>query len=136
MVCIYCGQPTKVVNSRLQKKSNAIWRRRHCQSCSNIFTTRESADLSGALAVDSVKRNSYEVFSRDKLFISIYKSCGHRLDAVNDASAITETVIQKLLNSNDRKRALVAKTDIVNTTLTVLRRFDSVAAVTYGAYHQ
>lgn len=74
-------------------------------------------------------------FSRDKLFISIYKSCGHRRTPINDASALIETIIQQLLIKKDRNRALITKTDIIKTVQIVLNRFDKVAAITYSAYH-
>jgi len=135
MVCVYCGQSTDVTNSRLQKKSNSIWRRRHCQKCNNVFTTHELIDWSGSIVVSDLRGPQMAPFSRDKLFISIYKSCGHRHTAINDASALVETIIQQLLIKKDRNRALVTKSDIIKTVQDVLSRFDKVAAVAYGAYH-
>lgn len=130
MVCLYCANQTAVANSRLQKKSNHIWRRRKCLHCRAVFTTIEAPDLQTGLSV--YHQNSYKPFYRDKLFISIYESLKHRKAALTDATALTDTVLlhlQPVINGTvDRDR-------IVSTVLGVLQRFDKVAATHYGAYH-
>jgi len=75
-------------------------------------------------------------FSRDKLFMSIYKSCGHRPKAIGDASALVATIIQKLLIKKGHHQAISTKTDIIETAQSTLDRFDKAAAMSYNAYHQ
>ena len=131
MVCIYCNSKTRVINSRLQKKSNKVWRRRFCPLCKETFTSIEALqDLSFIIS----DNNSHpKPFSRDNLFVSIYLSCGHRTDPINDATALTDTVVSKLFSSI--KDGSIAKSDLVMTTEAVLRRFDSVASTSYRAYY-
>ena len=131
MVCIYCNSKTRVINSRLQKKSNKVWRRRFCPLCKETFTSIEALqDLSFIIS----DNNSHpKPFSRDNLFVSIYLSCGHRTDPINDATALTDTVVSKLFSSI--KDGCIAKSDLVMTTEAVLRRFDSVASTSYRAYY-
>ena len=132
MVCIYCGHSTQVVNSRARKTQNHIWRRRKCSHCLNIFTTLEHVDYSGSVII---KRASGDLqpFSRDKLFTSIYKSCGHRENAIYDTTALTDTVMSIVLRT--LKDGQINETDLVEHVLDVLKRFDKVAEVQYKAYH-
>lgn len=133
MICIYCGGKTQVTNSRHQKRLNHNWRRRECYTCHAVFTTLESPELATSLLVTR-QTGSVSPFSRDKLFASLLKALGHRTSAVDDASALTATITAKLLQNTSR--ASVSPADIVKTTLEVLKRFDTAAAVQYQAYHK
>lgn len=131
MVCIYCGSDTSVTNSRHQKRQNQVWRRRYCASCSSTFTTLEKTDLFTALSV--ADKNHYKPFLRDKLFLSLYDSLKHRKTALNDATALTDTIISKLMLCI--KDGRVENSMIAKTALDVLNRFDKAAATSYAAYH-
>lgn len=131
MVCIYCQHDTNVVNSRLQKKLNQVWRRRGCNNCGSVFTTHETANLLTALAV--TYKNTYQPFSRDKLFLSINDSLKHRKTALRDATALTDTIISKLYACT--ASGSLDKSQIVSTVHSVLNRFDKTAATFYEAYH-
>lgn len=131
MVCIYCSGPTSVVNSRFQKKLNQIWRRRSCGECGAIFTTEERPLTDNSLLV--VDRSRSEPFSREILFLSLYASLKHRKTAITDAVAVTDTVWSKLLPQIEG--ASLQRTDIVQASASVLRRFDKAAAMSYQAFH-
>jgi len=133
MVCIYCGGSTKVTNSRPQKRLRQTWRRRACTRCGAVFTTNEAVDLATSLIVRRLD-GKMSHFSRDKLFISVFRAVGHRNQPTADASALTATIIAKLLHGT--QTASVSTVDIIDTALQVLKRFDSAAAVQYAAYHQ
>lgn len=133
MNCIYCGGETKVTNSRLKKRLNQVWRRRECLACSMVFTSREDADYQGSLAVRNAD-GSLQPFMRDKLFLSLHSSLQHRKQAVQDATALTNTVIARLLSQS--QRSVLDDQSIVNTAYLVLMRFDKVAAVHYEAFHR
>ncbi len=132
MNCLYCKAKTEVVNSRVQKRSNQVWRRRQCLSCRASFTTRETIDLSLGL---SVKTNSGQIlpFSRDKLFLDVYDSLKHRKTAKNDATALTETVLSKLYKH--MSNGLVDTAVITDIASKTLKRFDRAAGVIYQANH-
>jgi transcriptional regulator NrdR family protein len=72
-------------------------------------------------------------FERDILFISIYSSCQHRTNAIQDATALTDTVLGKLSNYSDG--AIIDRLQLKTTVLAVLKRFDTAAAVHYTAFH-
>lgn len=131
MKCIYCGSKTQVTNSRPLKKLPGVWRRRECTECKAIYTTQETPDLEKNLAVSSASK--YHPFQRDKLFASILNACGHRKAPVSTASALTDTVITKLLPIAEQ--GLLTTTQIVKTTIKVLENFDNAACVQYRAYH-
>jgi transcriptional repressor NrdR len=132
MVCIYCGHETQVINSRLQKRTNQVWRRRKCVSCQATFTTHEMAAYEGSWRVKDGSGSLFP-FNKNKLFLSIYKSLGHRTLALEDATALTDTVMAKLLaNAQD---GLLEASDITTAAKTVLKHFDTAAAVHYTAFH-
>lgn len=133
MVCIYCKSKTEIVNSRHLSRSNGTWRRRHCLKCGAIITTIEEADYSRQWAVED-KNKRFKPFLRDKLYISIYKSLGHRKHAALDATGITQTVISKL-NKLSTDGHLTSE-NIILTVTTCLTRFDKAGAVQYKAYHK
>lgn len=134
MVCPFCGFATDVVNSRPQKRLNQIWRRRHCIRCTNTFTTTEAADLAQVLFVYSTKKEAPSgSFQRDKLFLSLYSSLGHRKTALADATALTATVASKLYPSPNNP--VIETKEIIEASIKALKRFDKVAATHYQAYH-
>ncbi|MFZ1483474.1 MAG: hypothetical protein WAS36_00460 [Candidatus Saccharimonadales bacterium] len=132
MVCIYCGSETAVSNSRLQKRLNNVWRRRTCQQCHATFTTTERPELQQSLLVKTTS-GALRPFNRDKLFISIYTSLGHRKDPTSDATAITSTITALTLKT--AKNAVIEASQLSATAQQTLSRFDSVAGVHYAAYH-
>jgi transcriptional repressor NrdR len=133
MVCIHCGSETQVTNSRPQKRSNQVWRRRQCVKCQAVFTTAETAQYDAAWAVKG-KAGSLKPFSRDKLFLSLYKSCGHRKTALSDAKALSETIINKLpVHIVD---GVVSTHNIAQVAQVALNRFDKAASTHYQAFHK
>jgi transcriptional repressor NrdR len=131
MVCVHCGGKTKVVNSRQQHKSNQVWRRRQCLKCGAVFSTREAAQHELAWLVRDGSR--LEPFSRDTLFLSLYKSCGHRPTALSDARGLTDTIIGKL--PAHMVDGAVASQAIARVALVALNRFDTAASTHYQAFH-
>lgn len=131
MKCIYCNSETKVTNSRPQLKLNRIWRRRNCSECRAVFTTVELGDLEKSLVVNGP--TGLEPFLRDKLFISIYDSLKHKKTALNDATALTDTITGQLLKLVNN--GTIQKADILSVVTLILKRFDKTAATYYVAYH-
>jgi transcriptional repressor NrdR len=131
MLCVYCGGDTQVINSRLQKRVNNVWRRRKCPGCGAIFSTTESPDASQALTIRKDKQLS--PFVRDNLFISVYDSLKHRKDALNEATALTATIVSNLYPLAEA--AVIDRAVVVTITSTILGRYDKVAATHYAAFH-
>jgi transcriptional repressor NrdR len=134
MVCVHCGGPTKVVNSRPQKRINQVWRRRRCQNCGSIFTSEELAQY-GSIWLVKPPSGPIEPFDRDRLFLSLYEALGHRKAPVGDAAELTDTIIKKLLGSFPKEGLLSAET-IKQIVQVALNRFDKAASTFYGAHHK
>ena len=132
MVCIHCRSETQVINSRLQKKANQVWRRRKCTTCGAIFSSREVAQYELIWLVR--RRESLLPFNRDKLLLSIYTSCQHRPSALSDARALTETVMSKLLFT--AIDGILEAPAIAQTIQVALNRFDKAASVHFQAFHR
>lgn len=133
MVCVYCGSPTAVVNSRLQRRANTTWRRRKCDSCGAVISTVETPDFATAIMVINPK-GKHTPFSRDKLMLSLYGSLGHRQEALSDAGELASTVISRLLPKVEG--AALETKQITEVASEVLNRFDKAAGVHYQAYHK
>lgn len=132
MVCIYCTEKTRTTNSRPTKSGFETWRRKSCPSCGAVFTTREQIDLSSSLRIKSA--GQLLPFSRDNLFISIYRSLSHRDNALSDASDLVETVVFNLQESTNN-RGILQKELLQRTTLATLELFDKPASVYYKAHY-
>lgn len=130
MVCTYCGGKTEVVNSRHQKRLNQVWRRRHCLYCGATFSTHEQVSYESVWRVQT-RNASLAPFDKQKLFIELYKACEHRSTALNDATALTDTILG-LLRAHATS-GLLESSDIAMTTHRVLKNFDTPAAVYYAA---
>ncbi len=135
MVCIYCGHETEVYNSRERARNPSVWRRRRCGACVAQFSTNELPDYETSLVVTGTSGKLYP-FSRDKLFLSLYRALGHRNDALDSATQLSDTVIGKLLRNNKASEGIVTIQRLAQTTYEILKRYDPLAAHTYKAYHR
>lgn len=133
MVCILCGDKTQVINSRPQRRTNQVWRRRECLSCKTVFTTNETADYTATWVIRGAQ-GSIQPFVRDKLFMSVYKSLQHRHSPLEDAGAVTDTIMQKLVQL--QPGAAIERQTIIQLTQVALHRFDTAASVYYAAFHK
>ena len=136
MVCIFCQNETQVTNSRYKAKSPSVWRRRACKVCVAQFSTLELPDYAKALDVLSQPAKKPAPFNRDKLYLSIYKSLGHRADALDAATALTATIIGRLLRKGKVSEHTLQINVVAKTTYEVLKRFDPAGANVYKTYHR
>lgn len=134
MVCYTCGGETAVLNSRPQKRTNQVWRRRRCTLCDTVYTTTESIDYAKSLMVHRPTTKHLVPLERDRLLLSLYKSLGHRPTALTDAGGLCATIITKVAPL--AKNNVVETRQIIETTLVALNRFDKLAAQHYQAFHK
>jgi transcriptional repressor NrdR len=133
MVCVFCGAETHIINSRWQKRKNQVWRRRKCWDCLAVFTTGEAPDYDATWLVKD-RYGSLRPFSRDKLLLSLHKSCGHRKTALEDAGGLVETIIGRL--ADDVSNGTIEGRRVAQIALVALNRFDAAAATHYQAFHK
>ena len=132
MVCPYCGGATDVINSREQKKSNRVWRRRQCQACNTVFTTHESAYLEDLYMVGAAPDKATQ-FDPNVLFAEIVSCLRHRQRSYSDAKEITAVTIQKCLKR--ASNGLIRPQDISQEAAQVLKRFDKQGYLRFYAEH-
>ncbi|HEX5394887.1 MAG TPA: hypothetical protein VFW52_00835 [Candidatus Saccharimonadales bacterium] len=131
MVCLYCGGETHVTNSRRQKRSNQIWRRRQCKACRAVFTTLEAIDTPTTLIVDS--GGVSEPFLPDKLYAALLTALQDRRDSYVAAREVTNTVVAQLLKLPQKP---LFRTDQISlASAKVLENFDKQAYLRYVAEH-
>lgn len=133
MVCIYCSGSTQVANSRPQRRTNSVWRRRQCGNCGATYTTLEQPDLNASLRVESLDGKQLTPFSRAKLFVSIYECLKHLPKPAQTADELTNTVTTALLNT---KSAVLSQKVIARNTHAIVSRFNKLAGDQYAAYHK
>lgn len=130
MMCPYCDIDSKVVNSRLQKRSNSVWRRRHCSNCGATWTTTES--MKGSVTF-KVLANEQEVdFHPEILLISLYECLKHRKSPAIDAQYVFETVLGNLGRTHQSTYSTLL---IASECHKVLKRYDKLASDLYKATH-
>ncbi|MDT8310116.1 MAG: transcriptional regulator NrdR [Methylophaga sp.] len=132
MRCPFCGTAdSKVVDSRLSAEGDAIRRRRMCVSCSERFTTYETAELS---LPRLVKRDaSREVFDEQKLRAGIMRALEKRpvsMDAIDNA---VKSITRKLWATGERE---VKSRLVGDWVMAALRDLDEVAYVRFASVYR
>lgn len=130
MNCPYCNADSKVTNSRLQKRTNSVWRRRQCLSCRAIWTTSERLQGSGTFKVDV--GGTLVDFHTELLLISLYESLKHRKTPAIDAQYVFSTVLEQLQKTN---KPVFPSSLIAQSSYKVLKNYDKLAAELYKAMH-
>ena len=131
MICPYCKKGSQVTNSRHQKRSNSVWRRRKCTDCGAIWTSLEHPDYRTVWRVRN--GNHLTDFRQETLLISLYKALQHKKMADIDAKYVCDTIVAKLTS---KKLTELPTSLIASTSYDILRRYDKVAASLYKAIHQ
>lgn len=134
MVCYQCGGETAVTNSRLQKRTNHVWRRRRCVLCDMTFTTIEAIDYGKSVAVRGASGRQLTPLRRDRLLLSLHASLQHRPTALEDAAGLCATIMSKAVRSADH--GILDVHTLMHTALVALNRFDKLAAQHYQAMHK
>ena len=125
--CPFCANDeTKVLESRLLDTS--MRRRRECLTCSNRFTTYETAEFN----LKVLKRQGKEEdFSLQKVSRSFEKACG-KIDA-STLIQLSNKVQQKILQ---RKQSSIKSSEIGKFVLQELKFFDKIAYVRFVSIHK
>lgn len=124
-------EATRVINSRAHKKMPIVWRRRQGVESGVTFTTYERPSLAENKQIIHPDGHK-NTFNLGKLLLSIAAAFSHnQKSAQYDSLWLAQTVEDTL--SIDSGELTPAK--ITAVTYEILRRFDELAAVQYGARH-
>jgi transcriptional repressor NrdR len=133
MHCPFCGHvETKVTDSRLAADGRQIRRRRECLSCSERFTTFESAEL---LMPHVIKKDgSREPFDEAKLTAGMTKALEKRPVAGAAVEQAVARICHQLRVEGERE---VPSLRIGELVMDELRHLDEVAYVRFASiYHR
>ena len=122
MFCIKCHhKTTQVVNSRPNKKSPNVWRRRQCPNCGYTFTTREEIALEDYLLIDG------DNFSVPKLAISLVQFLDAH-EAAETSYWLARTAGEQLIMASKFE---TSKQELQSVIRDVLGRYDPTARVKF-----
>jgi transcriptional repressor NrdR len=131
MRCPFCGaQDTKVIDSRLANEGGQVRRRRECLSCSERFTTYETAELNMPRVVKSDGKR--EPFDIDKLRRGMLHALEKRpveTDRVEDA---INRIRHKLLAQGERE---IESRRLGDWVMDELHALDHVAYIRFASVY-
>lgn len=132
MFCPFCTTAdTKVIDSRLVEESNQVRRRRECLSCTERFTTYETAELNMPVIV---KRDGRRMgFDEDKLRRGLVKALEKRPVSAEKIEEVISRVKHQLRSSGERE---VISDQIGEWVSEELRHIDQVAYVRFASVYR
>lgn len=132
MLCPFCAaDDTKVIDSRLVAEGNQVRRRRECISCTERFTTYETAEL---LLPKVIKSDGRRVpFDEQKLRAGIQRSLEKRPVSVEQVEAAIDHIKQNLRATGERE---IPSRLIGEAVMDQLRTIDQVAFVRFASVYR
>lgn len=132
MHCPFCAaEDTKVIDSRLVAEGDQVRRRRECLTCSERFTTFESAEL---VMPRIVKRDGVrEPFNEDKLHAGLQRALEKRPVSVDQIEATMQRIKHALRSRGERE---IASGEVGELVMENLRALDQVAYVRFASVYR
>lgn len=136
---MYCASlATRVINSRPMKEGSETWRRRLCESCDKVFTTRETVLADNLFVIK--KNGKRQRFMYEKMFISIFsalqtKKNNDNGDNAKQAKKIALLVTQKIIQETKKGNEVSTKTLII-TIYNELKKHGKLFADHYMYYSE
>ena len=132
MHCPFCNeQDTKVIDSRLVSAGNQVRRRRECITCTERFTTYESAEL---VMPRIIKQNgNREPFNEDKLTAGLNKALEKRPVSIERVEEAISRIKNNLRATGERE---IPSRDVGEQVMVELRQLDEVAFVRFASVYR
>ena len=132
MRCPFCNAPeTKVIDSRLANEGDSVRRRRECLTCSERFTTFETAEL---VMPRIVKRDGSRVpFDDQKLLKGMSKALEKRPVSMEIIEQAVNHIRYNLRATGDRE---VAAERLGEWVMDELKKLDQVAYVRFASVYR
>ncbi|MFV9615580.1 MAG: transcriptional regulator NrdR [Gammaproteobacteria bacterium] len=131
MHCPFCSAPdTRVIDSRLANDGDQVRRRRECVSCSERFTTYESAELNMPRIVK--QDGSRMPFKEDKLSAGVMRALEKRPVNTEQIDAAINRIKHQLLAAGERE---VNSAIIGNLVMEELLALDQVAYIRFASVY-
>ena len=123
MKCPYCAHlDNKVVDSRLNKDSTIIRRRRLCEDCKRRFTTYERLEVTMPMLIKKDGRR--ETWDRSKVVSGLKKACEKRPVSMSQIEEFVDGLERELQDMGEREIPVRLVGDRVMDSL---RQMDDVA---------
>jgi transcriptional repressor NrdR len=132
MHCPFCGaDDTKVIDSRLVAEGDQVRRRRECQTCSERFTTFETAEL---VMPRIIKRDGMrEPFNEAKLRAGLLRALEKRPVSTEQIEAGINRIMHRLRSTGERELPSRA---VGEEVMRELRKMDGVAYVRFASVYR
>ena len=132
MRCPFCGaEDTKVIDSRLVAEGDQIRRRRECQTCTERFSTYETAEL---MLPKIIKQNEVrQPFDESKLRSGILRALEKRPVSVEQIETTVGHIKHSLISTGERE---VSSIRVGETVMEHLRQLDHVAYVRFASVYR
>ncbi len=132
MHCPFCNAAdTKVIDSRLANEGNSVRRRRECLTCSERFTTFESAELVMPRIIKS--DGSIVPFDDQKLLNGLTKALEKRPVSMETIEQAVHQIKYNLRATGDRE---VAAKQLGEWVMDELKKLDQVAYVRFASVYR
>lgn len=132
MHCPFCGaNDTKVIDSRLASEGSMVRRRRECLSCTERFTTFETAELVMPHIIKSDGRR--EPFNEDKLRSGIVRALEKRPVGIETIDDAINRIMKKVRAKGERD---FSSQSIGGLVMDELRDLDQVGYVRFASVYR
>ncbi|MBR9787812.1 MAG: transcriptional regulator NrdR [Vibrionaceae bacterium] len=132
MHCPFCSEnETKVIDSRLVADGHQVRRRRQCLTCSERFTTFETAELVMPKVIKS--NGNREPFDEDKMVGGIQRALEKRPVSA-DAIELAISMIKSQLRATGERE--VPSDMIGNLVMDQLKELDKVAYIRFASVYR
>ena len=130
--CPFCNQDnTRVVDSRPVEDTNAIRRRRMCESCGKRFTTYEKVEN---IPLSVIKKDqTREQYDRSKIQGGILRACYKRPISVEKIEAMMDSIEGDIFDAADHE---ISSTHIGEIVMEHLKDLDAVAYVRFASVYR
>ncbi len=132
MRCPFCGDDdTKVIDSRLANEGDSVRRRRQCLSCSERFTTFETAELAFPRVVK--QDGSRETFDEGKLRAGMMRALEKRPVDIETVEAAISRIKSQLRAGGERE---IDSRQVGERVMEVLADLDQVAYIRFASVYR
>jgi len=132
MHCPFCGaEDTKVIDSRLAGEGAMVRRRRECLTCSERFTTFETAELVMPRVVKSDGRR--EPFDEGKLRSGIWRALEKRPVDTEEVESAVSRILKRIRATGERE---IPSMRVGEWVMLALRDLDQVAYVRFASVYR
>ena len=132
MLCPFCSHDdTKVIDSRLVAEGGQVRRRRECTSCSERFTSYETAEL---LMPRIIKQNgNREPFDEEKMRAGLLRALEKRPVSIEKIEGVVSQIEHSLQATGEREIESIRVGELVMDQLKLL---DQVAFVRFASVYR